>query len=377
MATPATNMTPSGPSPASAIATARMPGIDVARALAVLGMVLVNYKLMMDAATRGPDWLTGLSSMIDGRAATLFVMLAGLGISLRSRRVREHREHLRFERVSLLKRAAVLFAAGLLNLHIWEWDILHFYGVYLAFAACLLNVRGAVLWLLAAGCVAMDVVLEIYVHSDTETHFWSFRGMIFNLFAGGVHPVFPWMAFLLIGMWIGRQDLSQRRTRRRILVPACAVIVCCTLFHVVVFNALEPFALDASGDKWLSPVVLLLLAVCVFSDAAIAAVVLCLCIAGTQHRAERRWVAALVATGQLAFTLYIAHAIAILIPLQHGLLQEGSLALSIAYSLAFYIVAVMLCVWWRRRWPYGPLEGLIRQITGRTTPAPWGGERLP
>lgn len=87
---------------APAVATARTPGYDVARALAILGMVLVNYKLRTDAEERAIGWPLWLANLLDGRAAALFVVLAGLGISLRSRRAREKpAEHLGFERGAL------------------------------------------------------------------------------------------------------------------------------------------------------------------------------------------------------------------------------------------------------------------------------------
>jgi uncharacterized membrane protein YeiB len=111
----------------------------------------------------------------------------------------------------------------------------------------------------------------------------------------------------------------------------------------------------------------------VVAAAGTALMVICACIQFTQTRAERLWVVALTATGQLAFTLYILHALAILLPLQHGWFEHASLQLTIGYAVAFYCVAIALSLWWRRRFPYGPLEALIRQITGRTVPAPWGG----
>ena len=40
------------------------------------------------------------------------------------------------------------------------------------------------------------------------------RHIIFN----GFHPVFPWCAFLLLGMWLGRQNLTATIVRKKILV---------------------------------------------------------------------------------------------------------------------------------------------------------------
>ena len=37
--------------------------------------------------------------------------------------------------------------------------------------------------------------------------FWSPSGFIRNLFYNGFHPVIPWAAFMLFGLWYGRQNL--------------------------------------------------------------------------------------------------------------------------------------------------------------------------
>jgi uncharacterized membrane protein YeiB len=104
-----------------------------------------------------------------------------------------------------------------------------------------------------------------------------------------------------------------------------------------------------------------------------AVAVICLCVAATRARPRARWVVALTATGQLAFTIYLAHAVAIIIPIQHGLLLDSTLVGVCIYSAAFSATAVAASLWWRRRWTQGPLEALIRQVTGRADPAPCGG----
>jgi len=162
---------------ARAIATARIPGIDVARSLAILGMVLVNFKYQMDAAYNGPAWLVWISDRADGRAAALFVVLAGLGVSLRSRRAREDpTTHLGPERRALLQRAVLLFGLGLLNLHMWDWDILHFYGVYLALAALLLRLPSLGLAALATAVTAATVGVSPWYEAEWGEAFWTVPG---------------------------------------------------------------------------------------------------------------------------------------------------------------------------------------------------------
>ena len=93
----------------------RIIGYDLARALALFGMVVVNFKIVMGAEKTGPDWLANLVGLLDGRAAATFVVLAGAGLSLLSQKGRTlaDRDLLVQDRNTLLKRALFLFIVGL------------------------------------------------------------------------------------------------------------------------------------------------------------------------------------------------------------------------------------------------------------------------
>lgn len=130
----------------------RVIALDVARALALFGMVLVNFKLTMDANV-GSEILLNLTEVLEGRASALFVVLAGIGISLATQAsyVAGDRQSLLQSRVVLIKRAFLLMLAGLGFLFIWPADILHFYGVYFLFAAFLFSVSNRRLLLAVVG----------------------------------------------------------------------------------------------------------------------------------------------------------------------------------------------------------------------------------
>jgi uncharacterized membrane protein YeiB len=361
----------------SAIATSRTPGFDVARAIAVLGMALINYRGAMEATERGPAWLNWSLDRFEGRAAALFVVLAGLGISLRSRRARsEPKTHMKFERRALLKRAALLYVLGLLNLHLWEWDILHFYGLFLALAACLIAVPDWGLWAVGLTALVGSIALHNSLPYGEPPDIWTLKGLANDLLFGGLHPAFPWMAFITTGMWLGRRDLSDRKLRRRILGVSLGVATLAEAIDSVSLRAPALLGIDETWNGWLAATPRPPLPVYTLAGGSTAVAAICLCIAVTEKRPGSRWVVALTATGQLAFTLYIAHAIAIVVPQSHNLFEQSSAVVSTVYSLLFYAVGVVFAVWWRQRWPQGPLEGLIRQITGRHSAAPWGGIRL-
>ena len=353
---------------APAPAPSRVVGIDVARALAILGMIWVNFKYQMDAAERGPATLVWASDRIDGRAAALFVVLAGLGVSLRSRRVRHDPSAFGAEARALGVRAAVLFVIGMLFVHLWPWDILHAYGLYLVLTVPFLRLPTSVLWLAAAVVAPSGLFVRDWYTWPWGDTVWTPLGLVGDLWVSGLHPALPWFAFVLVGMAVGRLDLADRSTRRRLLAVALPLAL---ITEGLGIAAIEGRWADAWQALPRPPGPLFIAA-----GSASAVALIGLCVEATQSRARAGWVVALVATGQLAFTWYIAHAVAILVPLQHGWFDEAPLWVALAYGGGCFALAVLASLWWRRRYPLGPLEGLIRQLTGRATPAPWGGRTL-
>ena len=103
----------------------RIVGYDCARAIAIFVMVVENYKTVMVTNGGSPEWLVRLTALLDGRSAPLFVMLAGVGISLHSQsgRVSRDKTMLTHAQIRILKRALFFFIFGLLNMLIWPADM--------------------------------------------------------------------------------------------------------------------------------------------------------------------------------------------------------------------------------------------------------------
>src|SRR5690349_11842891 len=91
---------------------ARIAGYDVARSLAILSMLVDHCGQVIGIGT-GRFWKS-MFELIDGRASAIFVLLAGVGVSLLERRkpVRELRR-------TLLRRGALLLLMGMINQVIW------------------------------------------------------------------------------------------------------------------------------------------------------------------------------------------------------------------------------------------------------------------
>ncbi|WP_269744757.1 DUF418 domain-containing protein [Plesiocystis pacifica] len=355
-------------------ASARTPGFDVARALALLGMILVNYAAMAELS-EAPPAVAWLIEQIEGKAAALFVTLAGVGVSLRVRSALRRGHSLAFEQRALVRRAVILFALGLVHRHFWPWDILHMYGVFLVLAAVLLRARSGVLLGLAAGVTALAVPIQMHV-DYAQSEFWSLSAELGEIFFDGLFPVFPWLSFLLVGIVLGRVDLNDPKVRRPMLALCVPLIV-----GVEWLDAWADAATDAPlphhplahwALAWPRPPT----PAFALMGVAYATLIICVAIEVTQQRAQARWVVALMATGQLALTAYIAHGIAITIPTDYGYFVEGSQVWVLLYGLLFYVGCVWFAWRWRVRWRYGPVELIVRQLSAGSPAAPWGGVPL-
>ncbi|MGV2687187.1 hypothetical protein GNF82_23340, partial [Clostridium perfringens] len=72
--------------------TARLTALDYARAWGIFGMIIVNYKLAMEVGDHGAIWLHTIAGLFEGRASALFVVLAGIGVSLMTAKARLSRD---------------------------------------------------------------------------------------------------------------------------------------------------------------------------------------------------------------------------------------------------------------------------------------------
>ena len=382
--------------PGGPAAAARVPGFDLARALAVLGMVVVNFKLVLTADGGGagdPAWLVALTSL-DGRAAATFVVLAGIGVSLGSRRARlaqgpEAAPARALARRRLLARAALLFVVGLAYLPVWPADILHVYGVFLALGAALLFASTRALLGAAAGLVLLfpllAAVLDYEAGWDWETleyeGLWTAAGMVRHLVFNGFHPVVPWAAFLLVGMGLGRLDWTRPGLSARVALGGAAGLLAASLPGWLLGDAaaglVDPEARELAtlllGTHPMPPLPLYLVS---GTSAACSVIGLAVLVTPRLGAAARP----LVATGQLALTLYVAHVVLGIGAFEVlGLLGGLSLGQATAAALAFFALAVLSATLWLRRFSRGPLEAAFRRVVERVAPAGTrpgaGGER--
>lgn len=353
----------------------RIIGIDVARAIAVIGMIIVNFKVVF--GSDGSDVLKGFAQLFEGKAAATFVVLAGVGLALMTNSAIQNEDlsKLKKARRSIFKRALLLFVIGLSYIAIWPADILHFYGIYMLIALWFLTKPGKhILWGVL-GLILLFPILLFFIDYEVAWDFstlhyegfWTVKGFLRNLFYNGFHPVIPWAAFMLFGLWYGKQDLKNILFLKRSLRIGLLVFIGTQVISIVLLQVFTNG--DATTIELLKPVLgtspMPPMPLYMLNGISISIVIIAACILLARKYEDHPIVFALNKTGQLALTFYVAHVI-----IGMGLVEVfGPLALgtypitfSVIYALAFSVACMIFAVIWLNYRKLGPLEWLFRKL---------------
>ncbi|WP_315095021.1 heparan-alpha-glucosaminide N-acetyltransferase domain-containing protein [uncultured Cellulomonas sp.] len=326
----------------------RIVGIDVARGLAVLGMMTAHVGPDDD----GPIPPGGFAQLADGRPAALFVVLAGLSLALLSgSAVPVTGTRLVQARLRILVRAVLLFALGALLVMLGTpvVVILPTYGLLFALGCVALRWSRAAL-LTTAGVVA---VVGPPVGQGLAAALEDVRPTILTeITVGHYYPAIVWMAYLLVGLAIGRTDLRSPRWRA---VGALAGVGLVVLGHGGSWVALHvlgwPEAL-ATAEPHSSTTFE------VVGNVGVALLVIAVCLAVAD-----RWprvLAPLAAVGALALSAYSVHIVVIAL-LGRTVVYDAT----VGVWLAFVLTTTVLCWLWAVAAGRGPLEWVLHRVSTR------------
>lgn len=195
--------------PSAGGAARRLAGVDVARAIAIVGMVAVHFAPRPQTDESVAAWLLGVPF---GKASVLFALVAGVGVSLLAARKPET------VRARLVYRTVWLLPLGL-----WlsALDhpvavILEYYAVWFALAALFVGARTTTLLGVAAPWLVVGSLAVAWVGVEHED--WlrvaggkAPLGVPMDLLLTGFYPTATWFPVVLAGMALGRLDLAGRR----------------------------------------------------------------------------------------------------------------------------------------------------------------------
>ncbi|WP_051217990.1 heparan-alpha-glucosaminide N-acetyltransferase domain-containing protein [Nocardioides insulae] len=385
----------------------RLVGLDVARCLALLGMMGTH---VLDARTP-TGGLTLVHLVAGGRASALFAVLAGVSLALMTGRATPVLR-------GADRRTWAVYAAGLgiralliamIGLVLGALDtgiavILTYYGVLFCCGIPFLALRARTLAIVAAAWVVAGPVLsqvlrpelpERGVESPSVLQLTDPLQMLSELFVTGYYPVIAWMPYLLIGIALGRLELRSPQVSAMIAILGAAVAtsalvlstwltgragVAGTLADELglpagtdVFRAIESgmYGNTPTGGSWdwllvVAPHSSTPFDVAQTLGSALLVIGLCLLVAGALPPTGVVATAVFFGAGRMTLTLYTLHVV-MRIPQVPPADTPGSFGWHVL--VVFGIGAVWVALGWR-----GPLERLVgwpfEQLRRLTRPNP-------
>ncbi len=350
----------------------RLLGIDVARAVAIGGMACIHFLIIVTMFGRESALNEQLLKWLSGRPATMFMILAGIGISLRCNHRAAH--ELRNVRGSLRRRGAFFLVVGLLNVLWWDGDILRVYGIGYIVASFFIQSSGRVLFIMAASCVAtflaLFAVLDFERNWDFATlsyqNIWTIQGATLNLFFNGFRAVFPWMGLLFFGMWIGRRDMRDLKLARTAILVGLVIWVLAETTSMLLISEMSKaypkldreIVIALVGTESVPALPLFLLSSCGFVVAVVFGLIqVC------EKFCDRKIVGWLAASGRMAFTWYILH-IGLVLGFAACCVAMGPVpaVYGMVVTVAFMVGMTLVSNWYLRRYRFGPLEWVLRRV---------------
>jgi uncharacterized membrane protein YeiB len=339
----------------------RVVGLDVARALAVFGMLGAHVgAVASDVRLLPSSWL----GVVNGRSSILFAVLAGISVALLSgRTVPVDGGDLVRARVRIFVRAGwVLVIGGALEALGTDIDIiLGVYAVLFVLALPFLRWPPRRLFL-AAGVLAVltplvDLLLAQFVEAND-----AYDAPFVSLSVTGAYPALIWWAFILVGLAVGRCDLASARVRMRLVAAGVGLALLgygggwlTTQWWAGGQPVQGPDDFSQRPDEW-DPVWLTgasahsgtTFEIAGSVGVAFLVIAVCLVAAGRLQRV----LFPLASVGSMALTAYVGTAVAAWV--------LGTLDYTTNWPWVVYVVATLvLATAWRLTFGRGPLERLL------------------
>lgn len=293
-----------------------------------------------------------------GKASVLFVVIAGLGVALmaRDQSRREVRARLVYRTVWLLP----------LGLALQELDhpvavILQYYALYFLFLAPFVGRRDATLvgWaggLLAVGSAAVLAAEVLVPDWVVPLRGDSPFGVPGDLVLFGYYPLVTWLPPMLVGLWLGRRDLTRGRLRWGLVGAGAAALAVTTALGSWLSAVLGVARTERTWGWLLSTAGHSEMPLAVVGATGFAVGVIGIALVVADRWPRLLW--PLTAFGRVALSVYVGHLIVFAaVP---GLFPADDVAEGVRTIAAFAGVTSVLAMAWLALMPRGPLETAVR-----------------
>lgn len=381
--------------PARGADSGRLDGVDLARWIAIAGMLVVHFWVPFMDPERPTAHL--VEQYAWGRSTLVFAFVAGVSLALLSGGQRPHtgrRGRVTAGRVAV-RGAALMLIGWALNAVIVATEshltvIITYYGLYFLLAIPFLRMAAHRVATAAVAALVIGPQLLFVLRRSSETGGWMadfavlwneidpaqilvHQGLL-ELLVYGFYPALSYLAAVLAGIAVGRLDLRSETVRLRL---ACAGMVAAFVAYRGSWHAWDTWGIvwelgpreEISGPiptddaRWLlSSMSHTSTAPEVLGGIGVAVVLLVGCL----YVAERlpRLVSPFTAAGALALTIYVLHAL--LLAWQETVSEEsGRMAHWVNGNAAeiFFVFAVVGAFLWRRTAGRGPLEAGVSRLS--------------
>jgi uncharacterized membrane protein len=212
----------------------RFTGLDVARCLALLGMMSAHVFFLNETTASNVGWQQRL---VIGNSSALFAILAGVTMSLLTGRDTPTTGRRRTRStIALVVRAGLIVVWGLAldRLEVGGGGIgviLPYYGLLFLLGIPFLGLRSRALFLWASVWALVAPALSYALrHQLPSAAVGGFGGLSLGgigerLLLTGDYPAFTWLAYLLCGMAIGRLGLARRDVAAKLAAAGAVLAV--------------------------------------------------------------------------------------------------------------------------------------------------------
>lgn len=355
--------------------SARLRGPDVVRAVALVGVVVMNYHGYLilrsfESGTASPrtGWLEELFDPWNGplatRFAATFVLVAGVGVTLLTRRAIGDPSRVSEMRWRLVRRGLFLYVVGLILDEIWPGTIIVYYGVMFVLAAAIFTWRTRWIVVLGVGAALAATSIRLWEFDRNRDGYdtsWlttpdqgSVRRWVFDVFVNGTHPLLPWFAFLCAGIVLGRM-LGTSWWRTAASVSGFVLLTASSMSSGLATTGLRGPALSLDPyDRSIA-----------YTTSALGTALLAY--VAIDWIAERFPAATdpLRRAGQLTLSLYLAHILVFNLVVDWlGWIEPAGADVALLFAATVWVSAVLVGMAWQRRFGRGPAEYVYRAFGG-------------
>ncbi len=318
----------------------RLAGIDVARGVAILGMLWAHF---------APDGTR--DGLADGRSSVLFAVLAGVSLGLLTGGANPPLPPERMRAaVSVALRGfwLIVLGRGLWVLGTPIAVILDYYGVLFLVLLPVLFAPRRVLALVVAAAATLGALVVQTVGEDLNGAFAPASPLQWpgHWFVTGFYPDLVWAAYAAVGLLVARSDLGSRATQLRMVAGG-------VLASAVGYGGAAGFGQDAAAHSNTTWEVL-------GSGGVAVALIGVLLIACTAPQIARA-LSPIGATGSMPLTVYTGQLLVLAVFL---VVTGGAIGIEHWWLLGgIALASVVFAVLWRRFVGRGPMEQLMATLT--------------